>query len=61
LSIGTAIYTDPSLTTPLPLSFSCGGPAGWLCSKTIKSTNLISVRKKIKTGNGGIITAIDNC
>ena len=61
LSVGTILYTNPSLTTTVLPSTSCGGGAGVLCQKAIKSSNFISFRQKVSVGSGGSIQLIQPC
>jgi hypothetical protein len=61
LSVGTVLYTNPSLTTTVSPSASCGGAPGTLCQKAIKSSNPLSLRRKVTVGGGGTIVYLQNC
>jgi hypothetical protein len=59
--VGTVLYTNPSLTTTVSPSTSCGGAPGTLCQKAIKSSNPLSLRRKVTVGGGGTIVYLQNC
>ena len=61
LSLGTVLYTNPSLTTTVSPSTSCGGGGGILCQKAIKSSNFISFRQKVTVQTGGSIIFLQTC
>jgi hypothetical protein len=61
LSVGTVLYTNPSLTATVSPSTSCGGAPGALCQKAIKSSNPLSLRQKVTVGGGGFIVYLQTC
>jgi hypothetical protein len=59
--VGTVLYTNPSLTTTVSPSTACGGQAGAYCQKAIKSSNPLSIRRKVTVSGGGSIVFLQNC